>query len=59
MRFALLEAKVAVLAVLKDFSFLPGTKTLEPLELDPKSSLTWAKGDLWARIVKRDHASVK
>ena len=54
MRFALLEVKVAVLAVLKEFTFLPGDKSLEPLELDPTSRLTWPKGDLWARIVKRN-----
>ena len=53
-RFALLEVKVAVLTVLREFSFLPGTKTIEPLEMDPKSQLTWVKGDLWARVVKRD-----
>merc|ERR1712080_271193 len=46
MRFALLEAKVAVLDTWRRFSFLPGTKTLEPLELDPASQLGWVKGAL-------------
>ena len=54
MRFALLEAKVAVTAVWRKFSFLPGTKTIEPLVLDPGSILGWAKGGLWAKVVERD-----
>jgi len=54
MRFALLEAKVAVLSVFREFSFLPGTKTLEPLERDPPSQLGYAKGGLWARVIRRD-----
>merc|ERR1719341_2047052 len=54
MRFALLEAKVAVLSVLRKFSFKPGTKTLEPLVLDAGSALAWAKGGLWARVEMRE-----
>ena len=54
MRFALLEAKVAVLSVFRRFSFLPGTKTLEPLKLDPTAGLSWVKGGLWARIEERE-----
>ena len=53
-RFALLEAKTAILAVWRHYSFLPGTSTLEPLQLDPESQLGWVKGGLWARAVIRD-----
>jgi cytochrome P450 len=55
MRFALLEAKVATIAVLSRFSFKPGTKTKEPLVLEPETTLAWPKGGLWVRIEKRDN----
>ena len=54
MRFALLEAKVAVLSVLRKHSFMPGTKTIEPLVIDAESQLAWVKGGLWARVEMRD-----
>jgi len=54
MRFALLEAKVAVLSVLRKFSFKPGTKTQEPLVLDGENQLAWAKGGLWVQVEARE-----
>ena len=54
MRFALLEAKVAVVSVWRRFSFSPGTKTIEPLVLDPKAVLNWVKGGLWAKVAERN-----
>ena len=54
MRFALLEAKVAVLSVLRKFSFKPGTKTIEPLVYDPESELMWSKDGLWVHVEKRE-----
>jgi len=54
MRFALLEAKVAVLSVLRKLSFKPGTKTIEPIVIDAESQLDWAKGGLWAFVEARD-----
>ena len=54
MRFALLEAKVAVITVLTKFSFKRGTKTQEPLVLDAENQAAWPKGGLWVRIEKRD-----
>jgi len=56
MRFALLEAKVAVMAVMRRFSFTSGTKTKEPLELDSQQQLAWPKGGLWANIKRREGA---
>jgi hypothetical protein len=50
MRFALLEAKVAVMSVLSKFCFKPGTKTQEPLVLDAENQLDWAKGGLWVQV---------
>ena len=54
MRFALLEAKVAVMALLRKYSFKPGSRTMEPLQLDPDNALAWVKGGLWARIERRE-----
>ena len=54
MRFALLEAKMAVLATWRLFSFLPGTSTKTPLTLDHTSQLSWVKGGLWAKIQARE-----
>ena len=53
MRFALLEAKVAILDTYRRFSFLPGTKTQEPLVKDPESLVGSPPGGLWARVVER------
>jgi len=55
MRFALLEAKVAILCTYRRFTFLPGTKTQEPLVLDPEAILSYPKGGLWAKVVERDN----
>ena len=54
MRFALLEAKIGVMAVMRKFSFALGTKTKEPLELDAQNQLAWPKGGLWANIQRRE-----
>jgi len=53
MRFALLEAKVAVLSVFRKFSVKPGTKNLEPLVLDGDSQLGYVKGGLWVFVEER------
>jgi len=54
MRFALLEAKVAVMEIFRRFTVTPGTKTIEPLVIDKHSQLNWAKGGLWATLKKRE-----
>jgi hypothetical protein len=54
MRFALLEAKLAVLSILRKYSFMAGTKTNELLVLDGESELAWVKGGLWARVEMRE-----
>merc|ERR1719499_13166 len=54
MRFALLEAKVAILSLMTKYSFTPGTSTKEPLVLDPTSQLNYIKGGLWAKVVRRN-----
>jgi hypothetical protein len=54
MRFALLEAKVALLAVCRRFTFLPGTRTQAPRKPDPPLQLSWPLGGLWARVQRRE-----
>ena len=53
MRFALLEAKVALVMMMRKFTFLPSSKNPEKLELDPVSQLGWIKGGLYANIESR------
>ena len=42
--------------MLRRFTFLPGTKTLEPVleHLDPEAIVSWPKGGLWVRCTERD-----
>jgi len=54
MRFALLEAKVGVMAMMKRFSFKPGTKTIEPLVMDSELQICYPKGGLWVNIEERE-----
>ena len=54
MRFALLEAKIAIMMMMRNFFFEPGTKTKLPLEIDSSSQLSYPKGGLWINIKKRD-----
>jgi len=53
MRFALLEAKVAMVMLLRRFTFVRSTKTEDLLESDPTSIFGYAKGGLWAKVVER------
>ena len=53
MRFALLEAKVAMIEILHSFSFVYSNKNPEVLELDPSSETGYIKGGLFAKIQKR------
>jgi len=54
MRFSLLETKVAMMSVLRQFSFKPGTKTVTPLVMDSESELAYPKGGLWVNIERRN-----
>ena len=53
MRFALLEAKVAVAMMMRKYTFLPSNKNAAVLELEPTSQLGYIKGGLWSKIVVR------
>lgn len=54
MRFSLLETKVAMMSVLRQFCFKPGTKTVTPLVMDSESELAYPKGGLWVNIERRN-----
>jgi len=54
MRFAMLEMKLAMVNVLREFTFLPSAKTPDKLKIDPSSQLAYIKGGLFARIERRD-----
>merc|ERR1719186_2019193 len=53
MRFALLEAKIALAAVVRKFRLVKSEKTKEPLELDVNSQLGYIKGGLWIKAEER------
>lgn len=53
MRFALLEAKVGLATIIKNYSLLPSEKTKEPLELDPEAGIAYVKDGLYVRAEKR------
>ena len=54
MRFALLEAKLALANVVKRYTLLPSSKTVEPLELDPISGIAYVKNGLYMQVEKRN-----
>jgi hypothetical protein len=53
MRFALLEAKVALVSMLAKYNFVKSERTPEVIELDPKSQLGASKNPLYVRVEKR------
>jgi hypothetical protein len=53
MRFALLEAKVALSSVVQQFDLNVCSKTVEKIELDPKLSMGGNIGGLWIKAVAR------
>ena len=53
MRFALLEAKVAVAMMMRKYTFLPSTKNPAQLKIDPNGALGWIEGGLWSKISTR------
>lgn len=55
MRFALMQAKLALVAILRRYSFAPGPKTggKWPVYAKGKGLLT-EKGGTWLKVVKRD-----
>ena len=53
MRFAQLEAKMALATVLRKYTFKACPKTVDEIELDPQSMLNGNIGGLWVKIERR------
>jgi len=53
MRFGLLQTKVGLTVLLSNYEFSVCEKTKQPLELNPKSFITTAKGGIWLKISHR------
>ena len=53
MRFALLEAKLALSNIVRKFNLIPSTKTNEPLDTDPKSVIAYPKYGLYIKVEKQ------
>ena len=53
MRFALMEAKLALANIVRKFNLSTSDKTKEPLEFDPKSGIAYVKGGLYITCEKR------
>ncbi|XP_044757086.1 probable cytochrome P450 6a13 [Coccinella septempunctata] len=54
LRFGLMEAKVGIITLLKDYEFEVCSRTRRPFEWDPKNFVLSAKGDIWLRHKKID-----
>ena len=54
MRFALLEAKLALANIVRRYILHPSTKTVEPYILDPKSGISYVKDGLFVQLEKRN-----
>jgi len=53
MRFAMLEAKLAMARILKNYVLKPSPKTQEPIRCDPIYAVSYIKGGLHIKIEKR------
>ena len=53
MRFALVEAKIALAKIVKEFIILPSDKTKEPLRDDPTNGISYPEKGLYVRLEKR------
>ena len=53
MRFAMLEAKLAMARILKSYVLKPSPKTQEPIRCDPIYAVSYIKGGLHIKIEKR------
>ena len=54
MRFALLEAKLALANIVRKYNLLPNPKTKEPLEWDPTPAIAYVKNGLYIKVEKRN-----
>ncbi len=53
MRFALLEAKMGLAAVIRRYELLPCSRTVDEIVPDPKQMLSGNVGGLWLKSAER------
>lgn len=51
-RFGIMESKVGLALLLKNFEFFPSSKTEEPLQYNPQSLVLAANGEIWLTAKK-------
>ena len=54
MRFALLEAKLAIANIVRKYILLPSSKTIEPIVLNPTSAMAYGKHGIYVKVDKRN-----
>ncbi|XP_055589018.1 probable cytochrome P450 6a14, partial [Uranotaenia lowii] len=52
LRFGLMQAKIGLVQLLKNYSFLPDPRTLDPMVFDPVSITLAPKGGMFLKIEK-------
>lgn len=52
MRFGLLQTKLTLALLLKNFNFSPCSKTENPIKIDPVTLIHGPKGKVWLKIEK-------
>ena len=53
MRFALLEAKMALASIVRGFELVPCPQTPEKVTLDPASMIATPKEEIWIKLKRR------
>ena len=52
MRFAILEAKLALASIVRNYILSPSSKTVEPYTIDPKAGIPYAIDGLYVEVEK-------
>lgn len=52
MRFGLLQSKVGLVSLIKNYRFTVNKKTQEPITYEPSNIVLAAKGDIWLNAEK-------
>jgi cytochrome P450 family 6 len=52
MRFGLLQSKMGLVSLLKNYNFTVNKKTIEPLQYKPNHFVLAAQGDIWLNAEK-------
>lgn len=52
MRFGMMQARVGLAYLLRDFSFTLSSKTPVPLKISPRSPVLTSEGGLWLKVQK-------